>query len=321
MKIQRISVSGFRGLPDRSFDFVSPATSRVADLVLVTGGPSTGKTSLLTAILAAKEHVAPYGIPRSPGEYLRHGEASAKVRLDWLFTAEECARTGLSRPDVAMEALLPSPMTDSRNDPALIELLSKYDPSPKIGKVEYFHEGRRLIDSAVPALGSASLPEARNRLTTDDAKYAFASYLAEVYLGFHDAPDAKEGARRINEFVAAFGRVTKTKEFGGVDKTARGVLALFRDPRVGRFFTSRELSGSERQALLFALTFVRSGINDSVVLIDGLEQGVGDSAARAFLDGVRELGVGNQIIATTSSRALLAEPPRDAAVIRLDEVA
>ena len=69
-----------------------------------------------------------------------------------------------------------------------------------------------------------------------------------------------------------------------------------------------DLSDSEAQAVLFAATFQRQGLDDSLVLLDTPELHIPDADQAAFFDAVCRLGVNNQVIAATSSRSILQRP-------------
>ena len=47
MKLARLTVAGFRGLPDRAFDLTSRLTAAPCDVVLVTGDIGAGKASVI----------------------------------------------------------------------------------------------------------------------------------------------------------------------------------------------------------------------------------------------------------------------------------
>ena len=104
MKIARVTTSGVRGLPDRTFELADPATGRPLDVVFVTGPPGAGKTSFLDAIAAAKEDVAPYGPRRSPAPYVRRGAVAAKIRIDWWLTDDERAAGSRYRDKLAVSS-------------------------------------------------------------------------------------------------------------------------------------------------------------------------------------------------------------------------
>jgi hypothetical protein len=319
MKILRVATNGVRGLPDRSFDLVDPQTKAPADLVLVTGATGAGKTSFLEAIIAGKEQVAPYGFASAPSDVVRAGEENAKIRIDWRFDENERARAGTPA-DVATEATFrPLLAAALENEAGIVAVLGTYDPSPTMGKLEYFHAGRRLIEGGSAALmTNRGDVEARLRLTRDDGKYALGEYLSDLYFGFFDRPDTPASDAGIQRFARMFAAVCRTKTFAGVDRTRRGVVAKFKDAASGRHVTSAQLSDGEKQQLLFASTFLRCGLSDSVILVDVPELFLGESGAAALLAGLQTLGSGNQIIAATGLQGLAADAGK-ALVLRLGD--
>ena len=136
MKIARVTVSGVRGLPDRTFDLTDPSSGRPLDMVFVTGAPGSGKTSFLDAIAAAKEDVAPYGPRLSPAPYVRRGSVAAKIRVDWWLTDDERARLAADKPEISSESILsPSIPPSAAHDARLVALLGAYDHSPATPKI------------------------------------------------------------------------------------------------------------------------------------------------------------------------------------------
>src|SRR5258706_14717461 len=66
-----------------------------------------------------------------------------------------------------------------------------------------------------------------------------------------------------------------------------------------------ELSASERQGVLFAATFRRSGVRGSLVLIDTPELQLHPDDHARFFAALQRLEPGNQILAATTSPAIL----------------
>jgi hypothetical protein len=322
MKILRISTNGFRGLPDRTFELGEPGSPQPFDVVCVTGPAGSGKTSFLEAILAAKENVGPYGPPTGQAEYVRGGESGAKVRVDWVLSGDERARTGaltnvMSSESIFSSGFVPAP----QHDPALVSILAGYSHHPELGKVEYFHAGRRiprglnagaLAAAAVPAIAKAQ------RLGRDDSKYAgLDAYAVQTALGLDEGDPNDRGGDRpaAARLAAAFASLSSTKRLDGVQRIDGVIHPRFVDGG-GRHYRLEQLSDGERQAFLFAATFVRSGVTGSLVLIDTPELHASGADAQTFLRAVSRLGADNQlIVATGSSEVLNGVPP--AQIIRL----
>jgi hypothetical protein len=319
MKILRVTTHGVRGLPDRSFDLAFPQTKDPADLVIVTGPTGSGKTSFLEAIAAGKEQIAPYGFVPSASDVVRPGEENAKIRIHWRLDQAEQARAGAPG-DVATEASFrPLVAGAVENDAGVLAVLKHYEPRRGVGKMEYFHAGRRLAEGGSAAfMASRGDVEARLRLTKDDGKYALGEYLSDLYFGFFDDPETPPSDSGIQRFSRLFAAVCPTKVFAGVDRTKRGVVAKFRDVATGRHVTSAQFSDGEKQQLLFVSTFLRCGLDGSVVLVDVPELYLGERGAAALVSALPTLGDDNQIIVATNLAQLPSAVP-GALVIRLGE--
>src|SRR4051812_7425389 len=94
MKLLRLVLDSFRGAPNGVYSFVHPSTGAPLDTVLVTGPASSGKTSLLEAIIALKESVGAWGAPPDPTRLIRRGATRGLVEGTWLLSASEVERAG-----------------------------------------------------------------------------------------------------------------------------------------------------------------------------------------------------------------------------------
>lgn len=317
MKVRKLITDGFRGLPDRSYNLVDPRSDSGFGLVLVTGSRSSGKTSFLEAIIAAKEQVGPYGAAMPSSSYLRAGEATAKVRVEWEISEPERARCGAPKRAIMTESIFGDTIMDPpAPDPVIAALLGEYDPDPAFGKVEYFHATRAIpLGTAIDLSKIPGDPLDRiSRLGRDDAKYAsLIRFIVEAGLGLDRGPDGKP--KPPGRIKAAFDALCPTKTLGGLYKSDDSYLPAFLD-RSNKAYSLAQISDSELDALLFAATFVRSGIHGSVVLVDTPERHLGDAETREFVSALSRLGENNQLIVATRSEALLASVHTDQ-VIRL----
>ncbi|MDC3956782.1 hypothetical protein [Polyangium jinanense] len=317
MRVRKVRVDGFRGLPDQEFSLTDPRTDSAHELVVVTGPRASGKTSFLEAIVAAKEQVGPYGPAAPPSSFLRPGVSTAKVRVEWELSNGERDRYGTGKRAFVSESIFGDLVVDPPEpDPALAALLSEYIPEPAFGKVEYFHASRRLpLGSTIDLSKSAGDSLDRMvRLGRDDTKYAgLVRFIVEAGLGLDvDAEGKPKPKGRIKK---AFEALCPTKELGGLYKAGDAMLPVFLDGR-RRAYSIAQLSDSELDALLFATTFVRAGIGQSIVLVDTPEKHLGDVEAREFVKALATLGADNQLIVATQSAALVSSVQADQ-VIRL----
>lgn len=317
MRVRRLVTDGFRGLPDRSYSLVDPRSDSGFGLVLVTGSRASGKTSFLEAIIAAKEQVGPYGSSLAPSSFLRAGEAVAKVRVEWEISEAERARYGAPKSSMLTESIFGDAVIEPpAPDPTIAALLGEYNPDPAFGKVEYFHATRRLpLGASIDLSKAPGDPLDRmSRLGRDDIKYAsLIRFIVEAGLGLDRAPDGTP--RPPGRIKAAFDALCPTKTIGGLYKSGDALLPVFID-RANKAYSLAQIADSELDSLLFATTFVRAGLQGSIVLVDTPERHLGDAETREFVHALTRLGDGNQLIVATRSEALLASVPSDQ-VIRL----
>jgi hypothetical protein len=309
MKIARVTTSGVRGLPDRTFELTDPSTGRPLDVVFVTGAPGAGKTSFLDAIAAAKEDVAPYGPRRSPAPYVKKGSAAAKIRIDWWLTDDERARLASDKPEIGSESILsPRVPPSTAHDARLVALLGTYDHSPETPKMEYFHEHRTVARGSTGSSALGPADQRGLRLDKDLFKYAvLPRYLVELYL------DGPTGAQ---EFERRFTSLCHTRKPGGLRKTHAGREVFFVADD-GTEVGVEDLSASAQDALIFAATTQLVGLAHSILLVDAPEKHMESAAAVPFTFALAELGDDNQLIVATGSKELVRQAKAHA-VLRLE---
>jgi hypothetical protein len=318
VKILRLQASGFRGLPDRVFEFTHPGSDLPLNVVIVSGEAGSGKTSLLEAIVAAKEDVGAYGAPR-PASYLRAGERTARLEARWLLSPAERKRVGVADATVTTvsvfgdgaPALAPHPE-------GLRAVFREHSCDRGRAKVEYFHASR-----ALPSTRGARLPGAkavgsdtRLRLTASNDKHRpLRAYVAGAIqadnMALADSVRDKGIALGTGQFQArqeirdTLRPFLPGKAFDGIEPEGEGYRLRFlrRDHAV---LDLEELSASEQQGVLFALTFLRLGLDHSIVLIDEPELHIPAADRVRFLQAVVELGRDNQILAATGSTEIRA---------------
>jgi hypothetical protein len=305
MKIEGLRFEGVRRFGDTSFSFSDAPDAEPRDLVVFYGGMGSGKTLLLDVIAAAKETIAPYGAVPPGRSFIGAGESAAKVIIDWSLSEIEMGRYPGPRVRTT-EAIWGSVLgLEPENDADVIALLSEYSYASDVGKVEYFHAPRDIPrGGGLPQGGRRGAEsEKPHRLSTNDRKYAgLPGFLVEAALVLLSR---RSGEFAPTEPAVQFGRAFEllcpTKRFRGVVEGRSGMEPAFADSSDARIPLS-QLSQGERQAALFAATFVRSGINDSVVLIDTPELFLPSDGVVPFLETLRRLGQRNQLIVATSSR-------------------
>jgi hypothetical protein len=323
MKLLDLEVENFLGLPDGRYAFTHPTTGAPLPLVLIGGGPSSAKTSLLEAIIVLKESVGSYHVQPEPSRLLRSGKGSGQVRGKWLLSPEEMERAGISEP--IFTATLSLGRGEARApEPALEALFSGYSRSPAAWKAEYFPCDRRLT----PRLGLAPPGDeegGRLRLTRRPDKYAGLEHVLmhlTVEDGLQAMAQVKEsgillgGDQRdsLTPYKAAVAALCPWLRLSGVEPR-NGAAAVWFERDIGARIELYSLSHGEQQAVLFALAHVFLGLRRALVLIDEPEVHIHPSEQSRFLHALAGLGEDNQIIAATGSNELLGSVPRHQTIL------
>lgn len=327
MKLCSLQIENVRGVPNGTYSFAAQGTQAPLDVVLVTGGPSSGKTSMLEAIAAAKESAGSYGGRAFEKNLLRSGGSNGRIEARWAVSEHERRQANITAAQpISVLRIEERPRFDV--DPGLRRLFSTYTLSSREGKFEYFPDNRRLSTMARPPSSSSSDASfGRLRLTRDPDKYGWLR--GELFAL------ALAGAARLAQTLETQGVALRTDmpdvlapyrdaiasllpdlRLASVEPQDKGALVWF-SRRGGARVELDDLSASEQQGVLFGSAFVRLGLHRSVLLIDTPELFVHPRRQAAFFAGLTQLGEDNQIIAATSSPELLAAV-RPEQVIDLD---
>lgn len=327
MKLLRLALQNFRGVPDGEYPFTDQRTGAPLEAVLVTGGPASGKTSFLEAIAVLKETVGGYGPPPDARRLVRHGRAAGRIEGTWLLTPEEQRRSGLGDSSWPTSMGLGDRAGDVERDDKLARFLSQYFREATHGKVEYVPSRRHVAlpgRAAAPPISEQA--EGRQRPARDPGKYApLLAWLTDAARGnlaeLGQIVEQRGVARRVGlpdslaPVKKAIAGLAPQLRLLGLDAgdSASG-LAFAR--ATGERLSFEDLSDSEHQAVLFAVLFARIGLGHSIVLVDTPELFIHPTAQTSFFQSILALGEDNQIVAATSSSALLdAAVPRQ--IIRL----
>jgi predicted ATPase len=327
VKILRLQARAFRGLPDRTFDFTDPGTDVPLPVVIVCGDAGSGKTSLLEAIIAAKEDVGAYGrLP--PASYLRAGERTARLEARWLLSPADMKRAGTADAIVTTVSVFGDGAPVLAPHPeGLRAVFREQSANPGRAKMEYFHASRALPRTRGGPLVSGRDPaDARMRLdATNDKHRALRGWVVEAVQADNAVLADAVRARGVALGTGQFQKIEQLREllrpflvnkaFDGIDPEREGYRLRFVTP-AGAMLDLEELSAREQQGVLFALTFHRLGLDHSIVLIDEPELHVHAAHRARFLQDLVGLGRDNQIIAATGSAEILAAA-RPAQIIAL----
>ncbi|MFT3764025.1 MAG: AAA family ATPase [Minicystis sp.] len=305
MKIQHLTFLGVRGVRDAAFDLTDPRTGAPHDLVVVSGPAASGKTRFLEAIAAAKEAIAPYGQPSAGAPWIAGESSAAKLIVGFHLDEEEQTYAGSGAATIEAEATFFAEQPHAEADEGLTAVLDRYDHRNRTGKLEYFPASRRIPTHA-PFHGTGALDQRAHRAGKDPRKYSFIPrFLREI----EGNPAA---AQAFSERLMMLSP-TCTWERGAPEG---GLPRGFRS-RGGPPVTPAELSDGEANAVLFAATAVAIQLVRSIVLVDRPELHVDPAKLPRWIEGLRALGEGNQLILASSSPSLLAAAA-GAHVVRLE---
>lgn len=298
MNLLEIACFGVAGVPDGRYSFTDPSGGPL-DWVVVCGPAGAGKTRLLELIGAAIQSIAPAGKPPNPLRWVRAGQVAAKVVLLFWLDEEERRFAGCAEVESAELILsVPAPAPDVED--GLVALLSRYGHRASArdsyfeapGKLEYFPAGRTL---AARGAGSLAEPEQRMlRLQKDPGKYAFVPrYLREL-----DEADGFASYLTLFAPGCAFDPAA-----------ARLGAPCFRLAAGARML--QELPGGMQDGVLIAATIAMIGLDRSLVLVDRPELAACPQDAARLVDAWRRIGRGTQVIAASSSEAIMASTPNE----------
>ncbi len=314
MKLRRVTTDGVRGLADRLYDLTDGPAGTAASVVVITGPSGSGKTSLLDAIAAAKEDIAPWGARHAWNRVARPSAGAAKIKIEWELSDEERARMGVDAASIPSESIFsPTTPPGQGHDARLVALLERYDHDLSHGKMEYFFAERSLAREAVGLSVIEPSVQKRARLDRDLRKFGVLhKYLYELYLGLHERAGAPPGRER---FAALFAKVNKKRPVLGLVRTADRMELCF-DGGLNGALSIGKLPASEQQAVLFAGTFEMLGLDKSIVLVDTPELHQNAAEVGELSRAIADLGQQNQVIFATGSPAV-AEAIPGAVVINL----
>jgi hypothetical protein len=302
MKLLRATFLGIRGLRDLTIDFAA-GDSHPHPTVLLFGGPASGKTRILEALLAAKDVLAPYGAPTRGAPWVGPGNSAAKVELTFVLDAEECADAGFTEATVTAETIFTEKRCQREAPEGLISLLQRYEHDPRFGKFEYFPANRTLPPPGVAA-GLSAAEQRLLRTTRDPRKYSFVPRLIAAMAG---APELSQ------RFASTLSKLCPTLQF--LPGSPADPLRCFSSGG-GAASLPHELCGTETDALILAATAVLVRLDRSILFIDRPELGTEDKGFAQWLDGVHAMAPNAQVILASSSTTLMANlEPR--AVVQL----
>ncbi len=336
MHVQSIRLQRFKQFEDTTLDFRDPVTGVAPDAVVLVGPNGCGKSTVLQA-LALTLGLAT-GRLKSVEEFHWPGFVADRVSAAWGAPARVEVTVRFGEADLAAQKRVRKQLADLGHRPDGDTALSD-ESTVVLGGTQLTYRnasnvrfrsretafdrlGRRGLDAGTMAgLGTVYwYDEHREALSISrDAGangYSPVEVIQRRMIAWQALNDRvklglvqlKEGERDLlADFEDAFGRVFPGRRMTGVTPDQTNVLA---EPRIeftdGRkTYTLEEMSAGERQIFPLLFDFVALSINNSVVLIDEAEAHLHPPLQQDFLDLLRGLGHGNQIITTTHSDAML----------------
>jgi hypothetical protein len=288
MKLHKVAFRGLRGLADGTYDLTDPATGEPASLVLVTGPQASGKTRFLEAILAAKEHIAPYAARPQVAPWLRPGESAAKVALTWHLTPEERSYGALADSGAETESIFTAASAQPPEDDGIVAVLRRYEHGHAAGKIEYV-PAHRPVPTTGLGTGLSAFEQKPLRTSGDPRK--FASVVRVVH-------ELSSGGPTADYFAAILERLSPACHFEPAT-AADAFPRCFPGPWGAR--SVRELSSGELDAVVLAATAVLIGLSHSLVLVDAPDLFTEPAGVPRLAEGLLSLGQDVQVIATTRS--------------------
>ncbi len=320
MRIAALKIENFRNI--RYLEMTN-----IPNIVVLAGANGCGKSSVLDAIVFAKEATGAYwsvpGDPKQINVGADHAEITLKIETSDLERAyiQRCYNTVLGESSTVTVRLdRQSGASVPLREPGLHELFRTYAraQSPEIGVVEYLPSRRILTPKTVDALSPQFLDEARwketalfsSRSRFDDIK----EYLAGI---------AFRAAQKAEHMVWDDGQTLSKEnypdEFGEIKRVFARFFApmQFQAVRISdnpfRYVISTpsgeididDLSDGEKSVFTIAFDILRRNLRNSIILFDEPELHLHADLARRFVEILPTLREGNQFWFTTHSAEIL----------------
>lgn len=334
MRVAALKIENYRNI--RYLEMVD-----IPDIIVLAGANGCGKSSVLDAIVLAKEATGAYYSAQTSPRQVNVGAEYAQITLTIETTEQERAYIqennnanlgGLCSTTIRLDKT--GSVRHEKVDPGLHQLFATYArfKSPEIGVVEYLPSQRVLTPKSVNSYSAHYLDEAHWKQTAlsrqqsrfDDIK----EYLAA--LAFRAAQEAvrmvhKEGIEicrdnypdQFLEIKSVFRRFFSPMEFSGVWISENPFEYAILTPS-GEIDLD-DLSDGEKAVFTIAFDIIRRNLRNSIVLFDEPELHLHADLARRFVEVLPTLRPGNQFWLTTHSAELLrsVEPASVFRIVKL----
>lgn len=312
--------------------------SNVPDFMVTCGGNGCGKSALLEALMTAKEHAGSYGTFSFDPRVVSADATKATITMTLAFTEDERSfvkeKFNIECPEteeVIIEINKGGRAQAVKRSAPVKKLLSYYSHalgSP--GFFDYINAHRQTQKSQLQTWDSSFMSDerAKQTLASSDQKFQLTKqYLAGLTMQdlqeFQTScqsgkPEPNDSLEEIKEFFNRFFAPMKFKDvflnrspFEFVISTPMGDIDI------------DDLSSGEKEILNIFIRFHQLKPKESVILFDEADAHLHPDLERRYLEILRQLGQGNQMLLTTHSPemmiaagtdslyTLLKEPPQD----------
>ena len=308
--------------------------SNVPDFMVICGGNGCGKSALLEALMTVKEHAGSYGNFLFDPMAVSADATKATITMKLAFTEDE-------RSFVKEKFNIECPETDEviieinkgggaravKRSGSVKQLLSYYSHalgSP--GFFDYINAHRQTQKSRLQTWDSSFLSDerAKQTLASSDQKFQLTKqYLAGLKMRdlqefqtsiLSGTPELKDSLEEIKNFFNLFFAPMKFKDvfinkspFEFVISTSMGDVDI------------DDLSSGEKEILNIFIRFHQLKPKEAVILFDEADAHLHPDLERRYLEVLRDLGRGNQMLLTTHSPEMMIAAGTDALYTILKE--
>lgn len=312
--------------------------SNFPEFMVICGGNGCGKTALLEALMTAKEHAGAYGhFPFDPRAVSADApKATITIGLEFedeerQFVKDKYNTECPGKDEVIIEINKGGTVRAAKRSIAMHRILSHYSRalgSP--GFFDYINADRQMKKSELKTWDASYLSDdyAKQTLAGSEGKFMFTKqYLASLKMGDLQeldrsnragTPIFRDSLREIREFFNSFFAPMEFRDvmidkspFEFVISTPSGNIDI------------DDLSSGEKEILNIFIRFHQLKPKGAVILFDEADAHLHPDLERRYLEVLRKLAKGNQMLLTTHSPEMmiaagteclytvLKEPPRE----------
>lgn len=323
MKLLHLVTERFRGLPDGERTFSGSDDGAPAPIVIVSGPPGAGSSTLLQAIAAAKELVGSYGPRPAVDALLRAGASEARVEATWLLNEADMRLAETDEPRWTTPFVLRRGEAAPLGAPGLRRLFGTHPVAAPagVGGLELFDADRRLGSLPVPYVDESAELGVRARAGADRYRGILPWLLRRIVsdgldtlgdLHRHGLLARYDRIDALGEVRATLGALLPDHHLDSVEPRDSQIRFVRKD---GVALDVAELSSGERMLILFGLSLLRYRFHHGIALIDDVELMLPPNDVGPMVRTLRGLAPHAQIIATSRQPRALTGLPRHHSVV------